>query len=89
MLGESLSAASMDPLAYGLAYLMGNPVASLAYAAILSLPNYACAAVAVLPSRVLYRLGRRLREARELGSYQLVETGQVLHWRTRCEDKSA
>ena len=36
-------------------------------------PNYACAVVAMLPSHVLQRLGRRLREAQELGSYQLVE----------------
>ena len=29
--------------------------------------------VAIVPSHVLQRLGRRLREAQELGSYQLVE----------------
>jgi len=55
------------------AYLLGDPVTSLPHAVILALPNYACAVVAVLPSRVLYRLGRSLREAQELGNYQLVE----------------
>jgi serine/threonine-protein kinase len=35
--------------------------------------NYACAVLAVVPSRILYRLGRAIREARALGSYHLVE----------------
>ena len=87
MLAAALITASMDPLALGVAYLLGDPVASLPQAVVRSMPNYACAAVAVLPSHVLYRLGRRLREAQELGSYQLVELlghggmGEV--WRAR------
>ena len=36
-------------------------------------PNFACAVIAMLPSRIFQRIGRRLHEARELGSYQLVE----------------
>jgi serine/threonine-protein kinase len=40
---------------------------------ILVLPNYTCAIVATLPARFLRRVGRRLREAQELGSYQLIE----------------
>jgi serine/threonine-protein kinase len=83
----SLVAASMDPLGLLVAYLLGSPVTSLPHAVILVLPNYSCAVVAMLPSRVLYRLGRRLREAQDLGSYQLIELlghggmGEV--WRAR------
>jgi serine/threonine-protein kinase len=37
------------------------------------MPNYACAVVATLPSHVLHHLGRRLHQARDMGSYHLVE----------------
>ncbi len=72
MLLAALIAASMDPLALWLAYLMGDPVATIPHAVILSLPNFSCALIASLPARLLHRLGKRLREAQELGSYQLV-----------------
>jgi serine/threonine-protein kinase len=39
---------------------------------VLFLPSYACALAAVVPVSILNRLGRRLRHAKELGSYQLV-----------------
>ncbi len=71
MLWAALIAAAMDPLALLLAYLMGEPVVSVAHATILALPNFACSLIASLPSRVLHRLGNRLREAQELCSYQL------------------
>jgi serine/threonine protein kinase len=73
MLTAALITASMDPLALLITYMAGTPVVSFPHAVILSLPNYSCAMIAVLPSHVLQRVGRRLREAQELGSYKLVE----------------
>jgi serine/threonine-protein kinase len=73
MLLASLVAASMDPLAVWLASLNGLQVPSFYDAVVLFLPNYACAVIAIVPAQVLHRLGRRLREAQELGSYKLVE----------------
>jgi eukaryotic-like serine/threonine-protein kinase len=37
------------------------------------LPNYVCAFIAVIPSKILTRLGAHVQRARELGSYRLVE----------------
>jgi serine/threonine-protein kinase len=73
MLVASLVVASFDPVAYWLAWVFGGRALNPAYVFIICWPTYACAFVAVVPARVLQRLGRRLREAQELGSYQLVE----------------
>jgi serine/threonine-protein kinase len=73
MLIVSLAAASMDPLGVALMQLSGRPVMPMFDTFVLFLPNYACAVVATVPSHVIQRWGRRLREAQELGSYQLVE----------------
>jgi len=87
MLLASLAAASMDPLGVWLAHLRGVDVPSAIQTLASYLPNYACAVVATLPSHVFQRMGRQLREAQELGSYQLVELlghggmGEV--WRAR------
>ena len=66
-------AASMDPVGVWVAHLRGlavpSPLATLA----MFYPNYACAVLAITPAHLLYGLGRRLQEARALGSYQLVE----------------
>jgi tRNA A-37 threonylcarbamoyl transferase component Bud32 len=87
MLVAALIAASMDPLALWIAHLRGVAVPPVLNSLILVLPNYTCAIVATLPARFLQRIGRRLRQAQELGSYQLIELlghggmGEV--WRAR------
>ena len=73
MLVAALVAATTDPLAVWVAHLRGASVPPVADTFVLFMPNYACAAVAILPSQVLQRLGRSLRQAQEMGSYQLEE----------------
>ncbi len=72
-LAASMVAATMDPVAFWLAHLAALPAPSLAMAFVLCWPNYACAGIAMLPSSVLQRIRRRLREEQELGSYHLIE----------------
>jgi eukaryotic-like serine/threonine-protein kinase len=73
MLAAAMISASMDPLGVWLAHLRGITVPSVVNTFVLFMPNYACAVVAVLPSHVLHRIGRRLRQAQDMGSYHLVE----------------
>jgi len=73
MLAAGLIAASMDPLGVWIAHLRGLATPTLLNTFAMFYPNYVCAVLAVAPSRVLHRLGRHIREARALGSYQLVE----------------
>jgi len=73
MLVAALLSATMDPLGIGLAALRGRDVPTAVNTLVLFLPSYACAFAAVVPVSILNRLGRRLRHAKELGSYHLVK----------------
>jgi serine/threonine-protein kinase len=73
LLMSSLVAASFDPLAHLVVWLFGGPQTTLVRMFILCWPSYACAFVVLVPAKVLQRIGRRLKEAQELGSYHLVE----------------
>jgi eukaryotic-like serine/threonine-protein kinase len=73
MLTASLIAASMDPLVMSIAYLRGAPALDPLMSFLHYLPNYVSAVIAMVPYHLLRGLGRKLREAQELGSYQLVE----------------
>jgi serine/threonine-protein kinase len=73
MLAATLVAASMDPLGVWVAHLRGLAVPSVWRTLLMFYPNYVCALLAVAPARLVYRLGRQIRAARALGSYQLVE----------------
>ena len=73
MLLASLGAAAMDPLAFTAAYLAGLPTPPAIVVVMMAWPSVACALIARLPSKVMQRIGRRLHEAQELGSYHLLE----------------
>ena len=87
MLIASLVAALMDPLAFAIAGLAGLPTPPPIVVVVMTWPNVACAFVAMVPSKILQRIGRRLHEAQDLGSYHLLEPlgsggmGEV--WRAR------
>jgi serine/threonine-protein kinase len=69
----SLVVASMDPVGLLVARSRGLDLGPPGLLIWTYLPNYICAILAVLPSHLIQRLGRKVRQARELGSYRLVE----------------
>ena len=73
MLVAGLTAATMDPLVATVRSALGLPSMGPQMALLHYIPNYISAVIAMVPFRVVHGLGRRLREAQELGSYQLVE----------------
>lgn len=83
----SLIAASMGPIAIGMLYVLGRPVLSPGVTFVLYLPNFIWALIATLPAKMFHQMGRQLKEARELGSYELVEQlgagGMGTVWRAR------
>jgi hypothetical protein len=69
----SLAAASMDPVGLLIAHSRGLEIPAFSVILWNYLPNYICALIAVIPSKIMTRLGRHVQRARELGSYRLVE----------------
>jgi hypothetical protein len=67
----SLITVSMDPICYWVATLRGVPSMHPQDLVWMFAPNYASAVLAVLPAHVIGGLGRQVKKARELGSYQL------------------
>jgi len=69
-----LLAATTAPLAFIVCRMAGvesQPTPFLLFIAFL--PGYVCAALAVIPAKVIRRLSQQVRRARELGSYRLEE----------------
>jgi serine/threonine protein kinase len=73
MLIAALVAASFDPIAHTVVGMTGGRQLHPMYLFIICWPTYACAFIAIVPARVQQRLGRKLQEAQQLGSYHLLE----------------
>jgi serine/threonine-protein kinase len=69
----SMLAASMDPVGILISHARGVEVPTLTLTLWTYLPNYVCAALAVIPSKIVAHLGQKVSRARQLGSYRLVE----------------
>jgi serine/threonine-protein kinase len=69
----SLMAASMDPVGLAIAGARGAELPTLSVMIWTYLPNYLCAVIAVIPTRVRMRMEEHHAEVRELGSYKVGE----------------
>jgi eukaryotic-like serine/threonine-protein kinase len=69
----ALLAASMDPVGLLIARARGLELPPLGLLVWAYLPNYICAWLAMLPSKIITHLGRKVSRARQLGSYRLIE----------------
>jgi len=69
----SLAAASMDPIGIAITGMRGVETPPPIVIFWTYLPNYICAFLTLVPTRVIARLGRQVTKARQLGSYQLGE----------------
>jgi eukaryotic-like serine/threonine-protein kinase len=72
LLGSILTA-TMDPVGLLIAQARGLELPPLTLLIWTYLPNYICAGLAVLPSKIIVHLSRKVSHARELGSYRMVE----------------
>lgn len=73
-LAAALASASTYFVAIAVALFRGIPFHPTFYEAMwLIVPQYLCAALAIVPATVIRGLGRQVRKARELGSYTLQE----------------
>jgi serine/threonine-protein kinase len=72
LIGAILTA-TMDPVGLLIARARGLELPPLGLLLWTYLPNYICAGLAVLPSKIIAHLGRKVSRARQLGSYRLVE----------------
>jgi serine/threonine-protein kinase len=83
----SLAAAAMGPVGVWVAHLRGFEVPAVGPTLLLFIPNFLWAGIAALPAAMFQRMGKRLNEARALGSYELVEQlgagGMGTVWRAR------
>ncbi|HEU5059883.1 MAG TPA: serine/threonine-protein kinase [Kofleriaceae bacterium] len=70
----SFAAAAVNTLAFVIAFpVRGLPMPDLDVTLSLILPVYIAASLSLIPARVVSKLGRAVTQARELGSYRLVE----------------
>ncbi len=69
----NLLAVAMDPLSLLLLIERGKPVPSLEVALVRFAPGIGAVVLGLVATMVVHGLGRQVREARQLGSYRLVE----------------